>query len=46
MMQQHNIRVLSRYYKRVRLSRAADLLTLSAAEVGGRCIVSACVFAV
>lgn len=30
---QHNIRVLARYYKRVRLSRAAELLTLPVAEV-------------
>lgn len=39
---QHNIRTLARYYKRVRLSRAAELLSLSVAEVGcfevGRCL--------
>lgn len=31
---QHNIRVLSRYYKKIRLTRAAELLNLSVAEVG------------
>lgn len=30
---QHNIRVLSAYYKKIRLTRAADLLSLSVAEL-------------
>lgn len=30
---QHNVRVLARYYKRVRLTRAAELLSLSVVEV-------------